>query len=134
MIAMNIAIQIGLMAVMVYYFGVYPVFGVFANFVAVPIATLSFVLLIFGIILSSIFPFMDFLLLIYGEIMQIAVSFNEWIAHSGIYLVFDKFSPFVIPLSIAIMFLASDYIFLSKKKKAVSISIGAVVLSLLVLL
>ena len=130
-ISLNLAVQVGLLATSVYYFGRYPLFGILANLVAVPIATLAFIVLLCGLVLSFVFPFMGFLNVLFGELMSVVVKFNTWIANFGIYLRFGSCSVVVIPLMILMMFIVSDYVFLSKKKKLIaSSSLGLMALIL----
>ena len=63
--------------------------------------------------------------------MSVVVKFNTWIANFGIYLRFGSCSVAVIPLMILLMFVVSDYVFLSKKKKLIaSSSLGLMALIL----
>lgn len=133
-LSINFAVQIGLLVTNLFYFGKYPVLGVFANLVAVPIATTSFVVLVIGVVLSSILPFMSFVNHGFGLLMDVVVRFNSWIANIG----FDLRAGSVPWLSILVMFIfmfvVSDYVFVKKKTKAIVASSLALTCALLFLI
>lgn len=125
-LAVNAAVQMGLLATNIYYFGRYPLLGIFANLIAVPIATFGFNILVVGVILSSVLPFMSFINLGFGYLMDVVVRFNSWVARLGMNLSFGSIPVLVIVLMFLFMFVLSDYFFASKKTKAV-VSISLIV-------
>lgn len=133
-LALNFAVQIGLVVTNLYYFGTFPVFGILANLVAVPIATVAFMILAFGSVLSLIFPFMSFVNHGFGMLMSVVVKFNNLVSGVGLTLTAGTFSFLPIILMFALMFLASDYVFLKRRYKLVGCSALAIaVLCLLVI-
>lgn len=128
--ALNLAVQIGLFAFSVYFFGKYEVLGIFCNLISVPIASIAFVILVFSVIISSVLPFMSFLMHGYGFLMDIVVKFNYAVSRLGWTLRFGTFAPVVMVLAVVLMFVLSDYVILSKPKKAI---VSAVPLGLMAL-
>ena len=116
-LSLNLAVQVGLFATNMFFFGRYPALGVVANLVAVPISTIAFVFLIFGIIVSSMLPFMGFVNHVFGFLMSFVVNFNKWISDIGFYFRFGSFSFLAVLLIFVSMFVVSDYVFSDKSKK-----------------
>ena len=117
-LALSLSVQIGLFATNLFYFGRYPVLGIFANIVAIPIATLSFIVLIVGVCVSAIFPFMAFINQAFSVLMGVVVRFNNWISSIGVYLRLGSIPLITILLTFAFMVFVSDYIFIKPKHKA----------------
>lgn len=119
-LAVNVSVQIGLLFTNIYYFGRYPLLGIFANMIAVPIVTFAFNILVVGVILSEIFPFMSFINLGFGYLMDVVVKFNAWVARLGMNLVFRNIPVLVMVLMFLFMFVLSDYFFANKRAKVIT--------------
>lgn len=119
-LAVNVSVQIGLLFTNIYYFGRYPLLGIFANMIAVPIATFAFNLLVIGVILSAIFPFMSFINLGFGYLMDVVVKFNAWVARLGMNFAFRNIPVLVMVLMFLFMFVLSDYFFANKRAKVIT--------------
>lgn len=127
-LGLNIAVQFGLFAFSVYFFGKFEALSLLCNVITVPIAVVAFVILIASAFVSAILPFMSFLCKGYGFLMDIVIKFNYAVSRIGWTLRFGSFSFAVLIISVLMMFALSDYIFASKKIKA---GASAVCLSLI---
>ena len=133
-LALNIAVQIGLFAANVFYFGRFSLLGIFANLIAVPIASTAFIVLVATTCLAFVFPFMDFLIKAFGLLMSVVVKFNGWISTFDVTLRFGMVSPYAMLVMFVFMFMISDYVFAGKKKKCLfaASSIGLTLFLLLI--
>lgn len=81
-IALCIATDITLSPFLIYYFGGYPVIGVFANLAILPILVLAFKAVVTGVITIVGFP----LLILVDPFVRFAISANSWISGLGLYI------------------------------------------------
>ena len=134
MLALNLSVQIGLFVTQICYFGKVPVLSFFTNLITVPLASFAFVFYICALFLVFILPFAAPVMNLFGIIMQLMVRFNNFV--SGVAVSFDVgiLSGFAVLLSIVMMFLVSDYVFVKKRTKTVlSLITLAVIVSLMII-
>ena len=133
-LALNVSIQIGLFVTQLYYFGRFPLFGILSNFVTVPVASFSFTCLIFLLLLSFVFPVTTLLKVTFGFPMTQIVKFNYWLSIISPILSINKISAFVLPLSLILILLLSDYVFLKRNTKVVLIGFFLSLIAIIMLL
>ncbi len=130
-LSLNIAVQVGLFVTNLFYFGKYPVLGIIANIIAVPIATTAFMFLIIGVLTTGVFPFMNIFNKVFGYLMEVVVKFNNWIASIGFDFRAGGISVIAIMLMFAFMYIVSDYVFVKKRTK---VMISSIILSTVAIL
>lgn len=130
LISLNFAVQIGLFAFSIFLFGKFEVLGILCNLISVPIASIAFVFLIVSTLIVSIMPFMSFLLSGYGFLVDIVIKFNYAVSRLGWTLRFGELSILILVFSLMLMFILSDYVFVSRKSK---LALAAVPASLMLL-
>ena len=96
-------------------------------------ASVAFVVLLAGSLLSLVFPFMSFVIGGYDAIMSVVVQFNSWLANIGMTLSLSL-SSLAVVMTLAIMWLISDYVFVSKKLKGIFSAIMVAGICLLLLI
>lgn len=130
-LALNLAVQAGLIFVQLYLFKRYSIFSIICNLISVPIATTAFIVLIFGFLISCVLPFMSFLCLGYDYLMSLVVKLNYTISKIGIVLAVNNLNFWIIIFGVLTLILISNYVFLKKRYKAIGVSIFAVAGSIL---
>ncbi len=133
-LAVNIAVQIGMFAVNLYYFGRYAVFSGIINLLLIPIATLAFGLLIISVILSRVFPLAIYLSKGFDFFIDIVVKINSYFTSGEFYLSMGNLTIIPVIMILLIMVCASDYIFIKKKNRIITISTFAIFTGLAFLL
>lgn len=116
-LSLNLAVQFGLLVINAYYFERYQLLGLLCNLISVPLSMFSFIILIIGMAISAILPFMSFICDIYGYLMGLVVKFNHYISSLGFVIDFLEFNVLAIVLMLVVMFVLSDYIFVKRNKK-----------------
>ena len=116
-LSLNLAVQFGLLVINAYYFERYQLLGLLCNLISVPLSMFSFIILIIGMAISAILPFMSFICDIYGYLMGLVVKFNHYISSLGFVIDFLEFNVLAIILMLVVMFVLSDYIFVKRNKK-----------------
>ncbi len=111
------AIQLGLTAVNIFYFGEFKLLGIVANFVSIPLSTFLFVALIIVTLINYIIPFMGFAFRWIGELFLLLTKFNNAIRAVNISVVIPNFSIVFVVASLVLMFILSDYCFLKRTTK-----------------
>jgi competence protein ComEC len=119
-LALNCSVQFGLALTSAYYFGSINILSVICNLISVPIAICSFVILIFSCLIVLIFPFMSFLLQVYGWLIGLVVKFNFFISAHSPYIYFENFSIVYDLILKCLMFVISDYYFTCNQTKRVA--------------
>ena len=131
--ALLFAVLVGLTFVQLYFFKKYSLFSIACNFVSVPVATIAFIILIIGTIVASVLPFMTFVCLGYDYLMGLIVKFNYTVSKIGLVITINNLNFLIIVFGVIMMVLASNFVFVKKRYKAVGISLFAIV-SLILLL
>ena len=132
-LAVDVAIDIGLVAIMCHYFGRVSLITVPANLILIPISSLAFMVLIVGFLISAVLPFMSFLMLGYDYLMNIVVQFNSWLANLN-WSVSVSTSSLVVILTMLLVWICSDYLFASRKAKGISASVLSIGICVLLLI
>lgn len=117
-LAINMSVQIGLIATNLFYFGKIQLLGVICNFIAVPIAIAAFSILLITFVFTPLFPFLNFGYNIFGFLMDLVVKFSYYISKIDITFTAGGVSILFVIIMFAFMFVFSDYVFVSRKKKA----------------
>ncbi len=121
-LAVIIAVQLGLVFIELYFFNKYSPLSILSNFVSIPISTVAFIVLIIGIIVSLIFPFMSFILKPYDFLMEIIVKFNFTLSKTSLVLMINNLNIFVVLIGLIFIVLMSDYLFIKKRYKVIGAS------------
>lgn len=132
-VAIQVAVQFGIAAITFHYFGYISALSFVANLILVPVASVAFTILICASLVTVILPFMSFSLIGYDALMGVVVRFDSWLAKVGM-LISGSASMFVVLLTIFIMVIVSDYLFISKKSKTIATGMCMLAVSLLLLI
>ena len=125
-ISITLAVSIGISIFQLYYFGYYPVFGIFSNILTIPIVGILFIFLIISVVIGPLFFIATPLIEAFGFCMKYVVQFNNFIYQNGVFLTCDSFGVVGLVLSLLLMFVISDYLFLKKRVKLpLAISLAA---------
>ena len=118
-IGISLAVCLGVMVFQLYYFGKVPLFSVLSNVITIPVVSVLFIFLIISVIVGGVFNIMVPLINVFGFLMKYVVQFNNWICSSGLNIYCGDFEKLTFLLSLAIMFIVSDYLFVKKKTKLI---------------
>ncbi len=129
-IAVNVGLQIGILALNIYYFGKYPILSLVSNFISVPIQSFAFALLMILMPIVLVFPFAAPLIKVFGILTSVVVKFNTFINGFGLVLTMGNVSFLPIVITFIFLFCAGDYLFIKRKHKVVT---GLVLLASLAL-
>lgn len=121
--ALIFAVQVGLVFVQLYFFKNYTPLSIVCNFISVPVSMLAFDVLIVGLIISSMLPFMSFIVLGYDYLMGLVVKFNYTLSKVGFAFAVNNLNFLIIIFGMAIVILLSNYVFIKKRYKAVGITL-----------
>lgn len=133
-LALIFAVQVGLVFVQLYFFKNYTPLSIVCNFISIPVSILAFDLLIIGLLISVIFPFMSFLMGGFDYLIGLVVKFNYTISKVGFAISATSLSFLIVIFGIAIMLLLSNFVFIKKRYKAVGVSLFMVLSTILMLL
>ena len=133
-LALNMAVQIGMFAINIYYFGRYAIFSGIINFLLIPIATVAFGTLFVSILLSSAFPLAIYLSKVFDFLIDIVVKINSYFSSTGIYLKMGSLSIVPVVLILITMVLASEYTFAKKRNRLIVVSMFTILSGLAFLL
>ena len=97
--------------------GVYPILNVISNLLTIPVVGILFIFLIISVIIGPMFGVTTYLIEAFGFCMKYIVQFNNWIVKNGLYIIRGDFSEIALVLSVLLMFIISDYVFLKKRIK-----------------
>ena len=117
MLALSFSTSIGVSTFQLYYIGSIPVLSFFANLITVPVVSVLFIYLIVAIIFGSIFGIAVPLINIFVFGMKYVLQFNSFIASANWVISVKNVSEIVLLLSLATVFIMSDYVFIKKKPK-----------------
>ncbi len=118
-LAVILAVQLGLVFTQFYFFEKYSPVSIICNFITIPISSVAFVVLIFGLIVSLVLPFMAFVLKVFDFLMGVVVRFNFTLSKNALVFGVSNLNFLVVLLGLAFIILLSDYIFVKKRYKAV---------------
>lgn len=111
------SLQLGITVVSVYYFNKLNPLTFLANLVSIPVVTFAFLSIILFAMIAMIFPFANVVCKFIGEIFAGVTQFNSYINSLNLGVVTSAIPAFVIPIVFMILFIISDYCFVSKKIK-----------------
>ena len=129
-ISLSLSVCFGLFVFQLYYFGSYPILSLISNIITMPVVGVLFIYLLVSVLVGLCFGLTVPLIKGFGFCMKYVVQFNNWITNNGVFISCGKFGAIALLLSVLIMFLISDFIFLKKKIK---LPIAAVMLLALIL-
>lgn len=118
-LALILSVQIGLLVISIYEFGMFSPLGLLTNFVSVPVASLAFVYLIYTLLLSFIFPIISPALGLFSMALSVVVKFNFWVTGLGLVINFDQIRLVAVCGMLLVTFIVSDYVFVRRKAKAI---------------
>ena len=132
-LSLNFAITSGITIFQLYYFGEMPILCFLSNFVTVPIVSILFLYLIVSCLVGLVInPIAVPLINGFGLAMKYILKFNYWITGLGFYITVSNVSVWALYLSLILMFIVSDYVFLKKETKwIICLLISAVILKLM---
>ena len=92
----------------------------------IPIVGILFIFLIISVVIGPLFFIATPLIEAFGFCMKYVVQFNNFIYQNGVFLTCDSFGVVGLVLSLLLMFVISDYLFLKKRVKLpLAISLAA---------
>lgn len=130
-LALIFAVQVGLVFVQLYFFKKYTPLSIVCNFISIPVVVLSFNILVIGLIISYVLPFMSFIVLGFDYLMSLVVKFNYTISKIGLFVAINNLNFWIVIFGIVMITLISNYVFAKKRYKAVGVSIFAVLSTIL---
>ena len=123
-LAVSLSAQIGTLPAMVFHFEKLSIFALVANLLAIPIASLAFMIMFFFVLLGSIFAplgigvyLFEPLMFVVTKISNVFASVTFAGANTTLAIVFTF-------IMIATVFLGSDYSFFDQKYKKISYAVG----------
>ena len=128
-LSISLAVCLGVAVFQLYYFGKMPILSILSNVITIPIVSVLFIFLLVSVVVGSIFNIIVPLINVFGFCMKYVVQFNGWIATNGLYIYASGFGAASLFLSILLMMVVSDYVFIKKKIKCL---IAVPILALLV--
>ncbi len=132
-LSISLAVCIGTMVFQLYYFRTFPVISVISNLVTIPAVGVLFIFLIISVLICGLFPFATPLINVFGGGMKYIININNWLSGGGLHFSAGNLSAVALILSIVIMFVVSDYVFLNKKIKWPLAVAGLIGLTLLII-
>lgn len=133
-LSLCVAVSLGMTMFQLYYFKKAPLFSFVANMVTVPIVSVLFIYLLLVVLILPIFhisaPFIKF----YGIIMKYILQFNNMIAGVGLSIGIGNIGEISLLLSLILMFVVSDYVFLKPRNKCIISGVLVVALMLLMII
>lgn len=129
-ISVSLSVCLGLLVFQLYYFGSYPILSLISNIITMPIVGILFIYLLISVLIGSCFGFAVTLINAFGSCMKVVIQFNSWITNNGLFISCGNFGAIALLLSILIMFMLSDFVFIKKKIK---LPVAAVMLTALIL-
>lgn len=121
-LSLNLAVQFGMFAINIYYFGSYALFGGIVNLLLIPIATLGFGILFVSVILSSVCPLAIYLSKGFDFFIDIVVKMNGYFIGNGVYINLGKLSMVPVLLVVLLMVATSDNLLLKNRKKLITVA------------
>lgn len=116
------SLEVGITVVQIFYFKSFQPLTFLSNLVSIPIVTIAFLGIIIITILSIILPFLSFLCIGVGKIFSVVTQFNSYVLTISPIIHTMSISAIFIPIVFGLMFIISDYCFLSQKYKYVAAS------------
>lgn len=123
MLSLSLSTSLGLSVFQLFYFGKMPLLSFVANMVTVPIVSFLFIFLILSVLIGSIFGFAAPLISLFGIGMKYVLQFNNWVAGISLNLSVEHVRSLALTLSLVLMFVVSDYVFLKKRDKIIVSSV-----------
>lgn len=128
MLSLSFSVGLGLSLFQLYYFGKVPILSFISNLVTVPIVSVLFIYVLVVCIIAPIFSIATPLINLFGIGMKYVLQFNNWLGNIHLMISIENVREIALVLSIALMFIVSDYVFLKKKTKIILSSSLAVLL------
>ena len=116
-ISISLAVCLGLSVFQLYYFGNFPILSIFSNIVTIPIVGGLFIFLMISVIFGSMFNISTYFINIFGFCIKYVIQFNNFIAKNGVFINLENFAVIAMALSLLVLFIASDYLFVRKRVK-----------------
>jgi ComEC/Rec2-related protein len=113
----TISVEIACTFIISRYFGEISLVAIIANFVAIPLASVAYMCLFITSIISLIIPAASGSIFLFQFVMQVVVKFVHLVAPASILFIKPVISTVVTGLTIAAMCVASDYLFIKRKRK-----------------
>lgn len=117
------SLEIGITVVQIFYFNTFQPLTFLSNLVSIPVVTVAFLAIIAVTILSILFPFLSFLCIGVGKIFSAVTQYNNYVLSVSPIIQTMSISAIFIPIVFLLMFVVSDYCFLSKKYKFAAASL-----------
>lgn len=133
MLSLSLSTSLGISVFQLFYFGKMPILSFIANMVTVPVVSFLFIFLILSILLGLVFGFAVPLVNLFGVGMKYVLQFNNWISSIGFSLSVSSVRSIALPLSVLLMFIVSDYVFLKKRDKVIVSSVIGISIILLMI-
>ena len=124
-VSLCLSVSLGVFLAQIYIFGKVYVLGFTANLITVPVISAAFSMLFLVVILGLIFPFIFFLIRFFGVVVRYVLMLNKFLSFASFEISKTLVSETCLILSVAEMFVVSDYVFMRKKIKIITASILA---------
>lgn len=132
-LSLSLSTSLGISVFQIFYFHKMPLLSMLSNLITVPLVSVLFVFLIVSVLIGGLFGFAVPLISVFGFFMKYILQFNYWISSIGLSINIGKIPAITLLLSLILMFVVSDYIFMKKRNKTVISSIlGGILLILVV--
>jgi competence protein ComEC len=132
LLALVLAVQIGLSVVNVFYFNKFQPFSFIANLISVPLATFAFLILLASVCVVVVFPSFSFLCEFIGEIYKFIAQYNNYLIELFPAVILPQIPAIIIPCFLILLFLISDYCFVKKKLKLPTIVSFCLIMTMLI--
>lgn len=110
---------VGSSLIISYYFNSCSILAILSNFIIIPIVSISFTMLFIGVLIVSIVPYFKFLLVVPNLLFELINILVGSIANMKFSAILFSTNIIGVVLGLFAIFVISDYVFLSRKQKAV---------------
>lgn len=118
-----LATFIGSILIIAYYFNNCSTLAILSNLIIIPVVSIAFTMLFLTVILSTIFPFLKFLIAIPSVLFECINVVVYSISELKISALLFSTNIIGVLLGFVVVFILSDYVFLTKKQKAVVVGV-----------
>lgn len=133
-LSLTLATSVGISVFQIYYFHSLPILSFVSNLITVPLVSILFIVLLLSVIVGSIFGLAVPLISAFGFCMKYILQFNYWVSQIGLDITISSIPAISLLISLLLMFVVSDYVFLKKRNRVIISSVLAISLLLLMII
>lgn len=130
-LSLTLATSVGISVFQIYYFHSMPLLSFISNLVTVPLVSVLFIFVILSVVFGSVLHLAVPLIKVFGFCMKYILQFNYWVSTIGFNLTIGEIPALSLLISLLLMFVISDYVFIKRKNRVIISSVLAVSLVLL---